>query len=103
MRFVSIIIAGMIATYCLVATGIWGTQRLLIYHPNSHYLTPQALTNLPPGVTEEKLKTEDGETIIAWYLPAQPGKRTILFFPGNAGHLPYMPTGFGSPINSASA
>ncbi len=94
MRFLSIIIVGAIVAYGVAFGGIYAAQRLILFHPNTQYLTPAAMTNLPEGVQEAKIKTSDGETIIAWYLPAQTGNRTILFFPGNAGHLPYMPDRF---------
>jgi uncharacterized protein len=33
------------------------------------------------------LSTEDGETIVAWYKPAEPGRATLLYFHGNGGSL----------------
>ena len=90
MRFISIILFGAIAAYMITLGGIYGLQRDLLYHPNQQHLSPQVLNNLPPGITEEAIKTGDGETLVAWYSPAQNGNPTILFFPGNAGHLPYM-------------
>jgi uncharacterized protein len=90
MRFVNIIILGAVVAYGLAVGALYGMQRQLQYHQNTQYLPPKAMTNLPDGVEEVRLKTADGETVFAWYLAAKPGKRTILFFPGNAGHLPFM-------------
>jgi uncharacterized protein len=90
MRIWGIVLVGAVATYGVVAGGIYAMQRAILFHQNTNYLEPQAVPQLPPGVEEVKLKTSDNELIIAWYRAPQPGKRTILFFPGNAGHLPYM-------------
>lgn len=58
--------------------------RLFIYHPSR---TQHAVNY--PGATLEHIRTEDGETLIAWYLPPPvvDGKRgpIFLFFDGNAG------------------
>src|SRR5215212_4277004 len=37
--------------------------------------------------TDVTLATEDGETIVGWYKPAQPGRATLLYFHGNGGSL----------------
>jgi uncharacterized protein len=88
-RFISIILVGAIATYLIVAGGIYAAQRIILFHPSEQRLSPSVFSNLPDGVEEVTLKTSDGETLIAWYLPAPAGGRTILFFSGNAGHLPF--------------
>jgi fermentation-respiration switch protein FrsA (DUF1100 family) len=40
-----------------------------------------------PGVQEVTFKGTGGVTLIAWYLPAQAGKPTLLYFTGNAGNV----------------
>jgi uncharacterized protein len=90
MRFVTIILMGAAIAYGVAVGGLYGMQRQLQYYQTTQYLPPSALNNLPKGVEEVRLKTSDGETVFAWHLPAKAGKRTILFFPGNAGHLPFM-------------
>lgn len=39
------------------------------------------------NLTETRLRTPDGETLIIWTAPAQPDQPTILYFHGNAGNL----------------
>lgn len=60
-------------------------QRRLMYYPDTTYYTP-AEAGLP-GVEEVTLETPDGERVLAWYAPAKPGRRTVLYFHGNAGSL----------------
>ena len=38
------------------------------------------------GVEEVVFKAADGTKLIAWYLPAQAGKPTLLYFTGNSGN-----------------
>ncbi len=71
--------------YLVIAVGIYAFQRSLIFYPDATYSTP-AESGLG-GVNEVKLETPDGQTLIAWYAPAAPGKPTFLYFHGNAGNL----------------
>jgi fermentation-respiration switch protein FrsA (DUF1100 family) len=87
-RYMSIllILGGITAgLYLTVALTAFFWQRKLIYFPDAAYVTP-AEEDLD-DVQEVKLATPDGETLIAWQVPAQPGKPTILYFHGNGGHL----------------
>src|SRR6266446_9279851 len=40
-----------------------------------------------PQAEEHILTTADGEKVIVWHVPAQPGHKVILFFPGNGDFL----------------
>ena len=40
-----------------------------------------------PQAEEHVLTTADGEKVIIWYVPAQPGRPVVLFFPGNGDFL----------------
>jgi uncharacterized protein len=40
-----------------------------------------------PQAEEHALTTADGEKVIVWHVPAQPGRPVILFFPGNGDFL----------------
>src|SRR4051812_33905228 len=40
-----------------------------------------------PQAEEHVLKTSDGETVIVWHVPAQPGRRVVLYCPGNGDSL----------------
>lgn len=60
-------------------------QRRLIYHPDPRHVLPSAVGL--SGVEEVKLATADGETVIAWWAKAPPGRPTVLYFHGNGGSL----------------
>jgi uncharacterized protein len=40
-----------------------------------------------PQAEEHLLATADGEKIIVWHVPAKPGRRVVLYFPGNGDSL----------------
>jgi len=74
-------LVGIFALFCIVARLL---HRYFVYMPNSARVAPKdaGLT-----VTEEIVfKAADGTRLIAWYRPAQPGKPTLLYFPGNSGN-----------------
>lgn len=71
--------------YVAIAGFMYVQQRSFQYFPAHKGSTPQALGL--GGVTEERVVTPDGETIVLWYSPAQPGKPTVLFFHGNGGEI----------------
>jgi fermentation-respiration switch protein FrsA (DUF1100 family) len=60
-------------------------QRKLMYFPYAREVAP-ASVGLPDAKTFY-LKTDDGETLLAWLIPPLPGKSLILYFHGNANSL----------------
>jgi uncharacterized protein len=82
--------AGFLAAgYGLVLLAASLLEERLLFHPQNARVAPAYVSGIPTGMAEVMLKTDDGETLIAWYLPARSGKPTILFFDGNGGHLPW--------------
>jgi uncharacterized protein len=73
------------AAYGVIAVAAFFVQRRLMYFPDAARVAPASFALA--GVEERTLKTPDGETIVAWYGPAAPGRRTLLYFHGNAGNL----------------
>ena len=71
--------------YVAIAGFMYLQQRSFQYFPAHKGTSPQALGL--SGVTEQRASTPDGETIVLWYSPAQPGKPTVLFFHGNGGEI----------------
>ncbi len=71
--------------YVAIVCFMYLQQRSFQYFPAHKGGTPQDLGL--SGVTEQRVKTPDGETIVLWYSPAQPGKPTVLFFHGNGGEI----------------
>ena len=54
--------------------------RSVLYHPSRVVAAPTL-----SGVSAERIRTEDGETLVAWWLAPQPGQPVFLFFDGNGG------------------
>lgn len=88
LRMLLVAILGLAITAYLGMVGVlYAYQRDLEYpvHGDGAAATPADL----PGftITDERIRTPDGETLQAWYAPAALGKPTILFLHGNAGTL----------------
>jgi fermentation-respiration switch protein FrsA (DUF1100 family) len=60
-------------------------QRALLYFPDAAHTLP-AQAGLPQA-EEVTLQSDDGERLIAWYVPAREAKKLVLYFQGNAGGL----------------
>jgi uncharacterized protein len=60
-------------------------QRSLMYFPD-RARTPPAVAGLPRA-EEVTLKSADGESLIAWYVPPQASKPLVIYFHGNGGAL----------------
>jgi fermentation-respiration switch protein FrsA (DUF1100 family) len=74
-------LAGIFALFCIVARLL---HRYFVYLPNPTRVAPKDAGLI---VTEEVVfKAADGTRLIAWYRPAQPGKPTLLYFPGQSGN-----------------
>ncbi len=78
-------LASIVAIYFLTVAGMTIFQRRLQYFPDRRLVDPaQAGMN---GVEDLRLTTKDGETLVAWYVPAKDGHPLILYFHGNGGAL----------------
>jgi fermentation-respiration switch protein FrsA (DUF1100 family) len=60
-------------------------QRTLMYFPDATRVAP-AQAGLPQA-EEVTLASADGETLIAWFVPAREGKPLVIYFQGNAEGL----------------
>jgi hypothetical protein len=78
-----LISVGMI--YATLVSGLVVFQRDLLYFPSRQDPDPAAAGL--EGVARETLRTADGETLVLWYAPPQPGRPTVLFLHGNAGSI----------------
>ncbi len=74
-----------VLAYVLFALGLYVMQRKMMYLPTSERVRPDELGLV--GVEEIVVKTKYTNRLLAWYMPAQPGQPTILYFHGNAGSL----------------
>ena len=59
-------------------------QRGFLYHPVAAGSGPDPDG---PAIQIVNIDTADGERLVGWWLPPEPGKPTILFFNGNAAGL----------------
>jgi len=75
---------GLVA-YAALVGGLFLFQRQLLYFPDKTRPSLAGLEQL--GVREAVLSTEDGLSLLSWYLPAHPGRPVILYFHGNGGHI----------------
>jgi fermentation-respiration switch protein FrsA (DUF1100 family) len=73
--------------YATLVGGLFLFQRQLLYFPDRTRPELAGLASL--GVREVALETDDGLSLLSWYLPAHPGRPLILYFHGNGGHIGY--------------
>lgn len=99
MRALKRIVFQAVLVYAAFCIALCLMQRSFIYHPNTDF----------PSITERegagyiRVATEDGLTLVGWYAPAQEGKKTILYYHGNAGNIghrwravrPHVEKGYG--------
>ena len=73
--------------YLALAGCVFLAQERLVYFPQAareHAVTPAA-QGLP--YEDVEIRTEDGETLHAWWVPAAAARGTVLHFHGNAGNI----------------
>src|SRR5882757_2429866 len=78
-----IIIAVLI--YAALLAAMYLFQRALQYFPDITRTLP-AQAGLPQA-EEVTFQSDDGERLLAWYVPARDDKKLVLYFQGNAGGL----------------
>lgn len=78
-------LAWFVAIYILMTAALMVFQRRLQYFPDRRLAGP-AQAGMS-GVEDLRLTTDDGETLVAWYVPAKDGHPLILYFHGNGGAL----------------
>ena len=73
--------------YAALVGGLYLFQRQLLYLPDR--TRPELLGLEKLGVREVTHTTEDGLSLLSWYLPARPRRPVIAYFHGNGGHIGY--------------
>jgi fermentation-respiration switch protein FrsA (DUF1100 family) len=71
--------------YLALVALLYLQQRRFLY-PASPLRTSAAEAGLA-GVQDVAIRTDDGETLVAWWKPPEPGRALILYFHGNGGSL----------------
>jgi pimeloyl-ACP methyl ester carboxylesterase len=82
LRGVLIVGAGV---YLAVLLYMYLQQRSLQYFPSREGTAPGVLGL--SGVSEHRVPTPDGESIVLWHAEPRPGQPTILFLHGNGGEI----------------
>ena len=79
-----IAVAAFVALYAIVLIGLYAGQRKILFPRDAAEVDPATL-GLEAKIV--RLKTEDGESLLAWSIPPAPGRPLILYFHGNAGGI----------------
>src|SRR5450432_3068521 len=79
-----IVVAG-VALYLVALAFLGLCQRKFLYFPYAQVVAP-ASAGLP-NAKALHLRTDDGETLLAWFIAPTPDKPLLLYFHGNANGL----------------
>ena len=85
MLTVLIILGALMVVYAIVAVTLYIIQPLLLYSPDKTRVTPASIGL--NNVDEMEIETPDGEKLVCWHSPADPGYPTILYYHGVSGNL----------------
>lgn len=81
------VLGTLLLAYALVVALAWAFQSRLLYLPH----VGRELVGTPSDIGLDweavRLRTSDGLTLGAWWVPAEPARATLLFFHGNAGNI----------------
>lgn len=77
------LLLSLIGIYLLICIGGRLLHRRFIYLPDRTRVAPEACGL--EDVQEIAFAAADGKELVAWYLPAQASKPTLLYFTGNSG------------------
>lgn len=83
----SSLLAGLALAYGGLAALLFLAQDKLAYYPQIGREIQATPTDHGLGYEPFTLATPDGETLDAWFVPAQPSRGVVLFLHGNAGNL----------------
>lgn len=74
-----------LAVYLLILGHIYVNQQNMLYEPDTTVVAPDVKG--VSGIEDIRLRTPDGETLRAWYLPPDEGKPLILFLGGQGSGI----------------
>lgn len=74
------------AGYVLGLVVLFFAQRAVLFPAPTGVRTPPLSAGFPEA-EEHVLATADGEKVIAWHVPAKPGRPVVLYFHGNGDYL----------------
>lgn len=80
-----LLIVVVVGYLCVVAVMFFKQRAILFPIPTVARTAPDA-AGLPQA-EEHVLTTADGEHVVIWHVPAKPGHRVVVYFPGNGDYL----------------
>lgn len=83
MKILMSILLLILGAYGVLTAALYFGQRSLMYRP------PETIARTPasagfPAASNIRIKTADGEQLVAWFAPPKEGKPIVIFFHGNA-------------------
>ena len=90
-----------VAGYGVLVGFLYLNQRNILFVPSRE--TPNVVAAGVPEMVPISVRTADGLDLLSWYAEAAPGRPTLVYFHGNAGHIgmrgfkvrPFLDAGFG--------
>lgn len=88
MKGLAAVLLLLVTAYALLVAMLWMRQGSMLFLPS---LPSRALTATPAAVGLDyepvDIRTDDGESLHGWFVPAQEARAVVLFFHGNAGNI----------------
>ena len=86
MKLILVVAGVAILAYAAILVGLYVFQRRLVYPVQTAPYTSVSELRLDK-LQEVRFRASDGAVLVAWWMPAGPGKPTLLYFHGNAAAL----------------
>ncbi|XUM22916.1 alpha/beta hydrolase [Bradyrhizobium oligotrophicum S58] len=93
MTFLKWLLIVVTAVYGIVLAALFVRQRAMLFPIPPVGRTAPAAAGFPQA-EEHVLTSADGEKVIVWHVPAKPGRKVVLYFPGNGDFLAGVVTRF---------
>lgn len=85
LKMISTLLLTLLGGYTLLLALVYLGQDGLLYFPDKTLVASPADMGL--AYEEVWLETQDGESLHAWHVPADPARGSVLFLHGNAGNI----------------
>lgn len=79
------------AAAAAVAGAVHALERSMVYHPSAGRVPAGTLL---PGATSQTVRTSDGEEVLVWGVPPEPGRPVVIYLHGNGETVYSRPARF---------